>query len=187
MAKAAFEKGQRVFVRPVGCYAVVEKVIPHWVKGMDEPFKIHYDVGLGREFAPSELTAPKTPKPTPGVAQWRLARAQAAGLVVTEGETTTVPVILTQRENWGGWTVSAAEFQAEPARVEAEAELISAAPDLLAAAKGLLRWAEGANLTPELQPLVRELDAAVGKAMGVAPAEPTSTALAYSPGLNTGT
>ena len=59
MAKAAFHKNQRVFVKPVGTWAVVEKVMPQWVKGLDEPLKVYYDVGLGREFASSELTAEK--------------------------------------------------------------------------------------------------------------------------------
>jgi hypothetical protein len=57
MAKAAFHKGQKVFVKPVGTYAFVEQVLPHWVKGVEEPLKIHYDVGFGREFAAHELMA----------------------------------------------------------------------------------------------------------------------------------
>ena len=57
MAKASFHKNQKVFVKPVGTWAVVEHVLPQWVKGLDEPLKVHYDVGLGREFSASELTA----------------------------------------------------------------------------------------------------------------------------------
>jgi len=30
-------------------------VVPHWAKGIDEPIRVHYDVGLGREFAAEEL------------------------------------------------------------------------------------------------------------------------------------
>ncbi len=33
MAKALFHKSQRVFVKPVGTWAIVEKVIPHWEIG----------------------------------------------------------------------------------------------------------------------------------------------------------
>lgn len=56
MAKAQFHKHQRVYVKPVGSWAVVEKVVPHWTKGLDEPLRIFYDVGLGREFDADELT-----------------------------------------------------------------------------------------------------------------------------------
>ena len=52
MAKAKFHKSQRVFVKPVGTWAYVEAVVPKWIKGCDEPIKIAYDCGMGREFAP---------------------------------------------------------------------------------------------------------------------------------------
>ncbi len=55
MAKAQFHKNQRVYVKPVGTWALIEHVVPHWAKGIDEPIRIHYDVGLGREFAAEEL------------------------------------------------------------------------------------------------------------------------------------
>ena len=35
MAKAAFHKNQKVFVKPVGTWAVVEQVLPQWVKGLE--------------------------------------------------------------------------------------------------------------------------------------------------------
>jgi hypothetical protein len=55
MEKAKFHKSQRVFVKPVGTWAYVEAVVPTWVKGCDEPIKISYDCGMGREFAQDEL------------------------------------------------------------------------------------------------------------------------------------
>jgi len=55
--KANFHKNQRVYVKPVGTWAAVEKVVPQWAKGIDEPLRIFYDVGLGREFAAEELQA----------------------------------------------------------------------------------------------------------------------------------
>jgi hypothetical protein len=55
MAKAKYHKAQRVFVKPVGTWAYIEAVVPKWVKGCEEPIKIAYDVGMGREFAPEEL------------------------------------------------------------------------------------------------------------------------------------
>ena len=42
-------------MKPVGTWALIEHVVPHWAKGIDEPIRIHYDVGLGREFAAEEL------------------------------------------------------------------------------------------------------------------------------------
>ena len=35
--------------------AYVEAVVPTWVKGCEEPIKISYDCGMGREFAQEEL------------------------------------------------------------------------------------------------------------------------------------
>ena len=57
MAKAQFHKNQRVFVKPVGTWALIERVIPQWTKGLEEPIRILYDVGLGREFGADELQA----------------------------------------------------------------------------------------------------------------------------------
>ena len=48
MAKALFHKSQRVFVKPVGTWATVEHVVPHWVKDVNEPLRVTYDCGLGR-------------------------------------------------------------------------------------------------------------------------------------------
>ena len=57
MAKAVFQKHQRVFVRPVGTWAMVEQVKPQWVKDVEEPVKVFYDCGLGRDFSAAELAA----------------------------------------------------------------------------------------------------------------------------------
>ena len=40
MAHAQFLKNQRVYVRPVGTWALVERVVPHWTKGLDSPIRI---------------------------------------------------------------------------------------------------------------------------------------------------
>ena len=55
--KAQFHKHQKVWVEAVGAWASVEKIVPTWAKGFDEPVKITYDVGLGRDFSASELRA----------------------------------------------------------------------------------------------------------------------------------
>ena len=49
MAKAVFHKNQRIYVKTVGTWSTIERVVPHWAKGLDEPLRIFYDVGLGRE------------------------------------------------------------------------------------------------------------------------------------------
>ena len=37
MAKAIFQKNQRVWVESVGAWAVLEKLVPVWARGFDEP------------------------------------------------------------------------------------------------------------------------------------------------------
>ncbi|MBU6372808.1 MAG: hypothetical protein KJS97_08775 [Alphaproteobacteria bacterium] len=145
MARAAFEKGQRVFVRAVGMWATVERVIPQWVKGVDEPFRIFYDVGLGREFSAHELAAPA------GRSQrelhqeaWTVRRIHAPGLRVDRPRPNdaTMPVVVTETDDWGGWRVEPIEYDRDPARIEHHAKLIANAPRLLAAAKALAAYAE---------------------------------------------
>jgi len=77
--KAQFHKNQRVYVRPVGTWAIIERVIPHWAKGIDEPLRVFYDVGLGREFAAEELQAeqPLAENTQRGAETWREHRAFA--------------------------------------------------------------------------------------------------------------
>ncbi|OYW78599.1 MAG: hypothetical protein B7Z26_09525 [Asticcacaulis sp. 32-58-5] len=55
MAKAIFHRRQRVWVEPVGTWALIDKVNPIWAKGFDEPIRVTYDCGLGREFRAEEL------------------------------------------------------------------------------------------------------------------------------------
>src|SRR5581483_7864078 len=57
MAKAQFQRNQKVWVATVGAWAVIEKVVPIWARGFDEPVRITYDVGLGRDFQAQELRA----------------------------------------------------------------------------------------------------------------------------------
>ena len=80
MAKAKYHKSQRVFVKPVGTWACVEAVVPKWVEGCEEPIKVAYECGMGREFAQEELEEEATaPRPTPvkGSAPGRDRRARA--------------------------------------------------------------------------------------------------------------
>lgn len=163
MARAAFEKGQRVFVRAVGVWATVERVIPHWVKGVEEPFRIYYDVGLGREFSAHELAA----QGVRGQRElhqetWAVRRIHGAGLRVDRArpEDATMPVVVTEVDDWGGWRVEPVEYDRDPARIEHQAKLIANAPRLLAAAKALADYAEA----PEDADAPARLNAAVASA-----------------------
>ncbi|MEZ5937593.1 MAG: hypothetical protein R3C52_05165 [Hyphomonadaceae bacterium] len=163
MAKATFHKNQRVFVKPVGTWAVVEQVVPHWVKGLEEPLKIHYDVGLGREFAASELVA-ETSEETGDeellFQTWRVHRLKnrwrdgdgAPG----QPQPGTYPVVVTDEKDWGGWRVPIAEYDRDPAKIEFQAKIIESAPALMQTAKTLAKL--GAEYSDELPSSV--LDAA---------------------------
>ena len=143
MAKAQFQKHQRVFVEAVGCWAVVERIIPIWVKSFDEPAKITYDVGLGREFHAHELRA-EAAEDLAGLADearrlqdgaWRVLRLrnkwQAPEDCAHHPFPGSFPVVVTDRTDWGGWRTPAAEYDRDPERIEAQARLIAAAPQLV--------------------------------------------------------
>ncbi len=137
MAKAVFHKNQRVYVKPVGTWANVERVVPQWVKGVEEPLRVHYDVGLGREFAANELLAEQKESGAIDqgrVSEWRLLRGKNK---LTEGENAhhpqpgTFPVVCTDEHDWGGWRVPSAEYDRDPHRVEFQARLIVNAPKMV--------------------------------------------------------
>lgn len=147
MAKAQFHKNQRVYVRPVGTWALVERVVPHWAKGLEEPLRIFYDVGLGREFAAEEL---QSEEPVSGTAlnggqAWRILRArnkwQPAEDCARHPLPGTFPVVITGDTEWGGWRVPGAEYDLDPLAVEHQARLIASAPQLMVFANSLVEWA----------------------------------------------
>lgn len=146
MAKASFHKNQRVFVKPVGTWAIVEKVLPQWVKGLDEPLKIHYDVGLGREFAATELAPDRTDGPSDSLGDlesWRVVRAnnrwKDSDQAVEHPHPGTFPKIVTDEKDWGGWRVPSAEYDRDPLKIEFQARIICAAPQMMKLAKVLSR------------------------------------------------
>src|ERR1700760_4976167 len=146
MAKAQFHKNQRVYVKPVGTWALIERVVPHWAKGIDEPIRIHYDVGLGREFAAEELLSeePMSERAADnGI--WRVVRArnkwQPAEDCARHPVPGTYPVVITGKEEWGGWRVPGAEYDLDPGKVEEQARLIAHVPQLAALASTLVEWA----------------------------------------------
>ena len=143
MAKAQFHRNQKVWVETVGTWAVIEKVIPIWARGFDEPVRIAYDVGLGREFLAQDLKAEEHTEDagaTDGGA-WRLMRArnkwQQAEDCGHHPYPGTFPVVVTDSADWGGWRVPGAEYDRDPHKIEHQARLIEAAPRLLALARDL--------------------------------------------------
>jgi hypothetical protein len=147
MAKAQFHKNQRVYVKPVGTWALIEHVVPHWAKGIDEPLRVHYDVGLGREFAAEELQSeePVSDLPVSGVQPWRVIRArnkwQPAEDCARHPVPGTYPIVVTGKTDWGGWRVPGAEYDLSPLEIEMQARLIASAPQLAAFAGSLVDWA----------------------------------------------
>jgi hypothetical protein len=164
MAKAQFHKNQRVYVRPVGTWALIERVVPHWVKGIDEPIRIHYDVGLGREFAAEELLceAPAGNRPPGDGKAWRVVRArnkwQPTEDCARHPVPGTVPVVMTGDSDWGGWRVPGAEYEQDPVKTEEQARLIASAPQLAAFASSLVEWARksGEDMPNELAELAHQ-------------------------------
>lgn len=161
MAKALFHKNQRVYVKPVGTWALVEHVVPHWTKGLDEPIRVHYDCGLGREFAAEEL---QREEPIPEKLQtsgenWRVTRARNKWQPTEDCSRHpvpgTYPVVVTGEQEWGGWRVPGAEYDLNPSRIEQQARLIACAPALQSIAKALVDWTRrsGEEMPAELAEL----------------------------------
>lgn len=163
MARAQFQKGQKVWVECVGAWAQIEKVQPVWAKGFEEPVRVTYDVGLGREFLGHELMMPvEDPAAEVSGQNWRLMRArnkwQAAEDTPHHPFPGTYPVVVTDKADWGGWRVPGAEYDRDPEQIEFQARLIAAAPNLMALAERLLAAVDEApdDAPPEMRALARE-------------------------------
>jgi len=135
MAKATFQRNQRVWVESVGAWAVIERIEPVWAKGFEEPVKVTYDVGLGRPFHTHELRAEDPPEEEEQAGpNWRLMRArnkwQTAEECAHHPYPGTYPVVVTDAADWGGWRVPGAEYDRDPRKIEAQARLIASAPAL---------------------------------------------------------
>src|SRR5579863_9155817 len=148
MAKAQFHRNQKVWVATVGTWAVVEKIVPIWARGFDEPVRITYDVGLGRDFLAHELQ-PEEQAGDGAVddgSNWRLLRArnkwQAPEDCSHHPYPGTFPVVVTDAADWGGWRVPGAEYDRDPRKIEYQARLIENAPRLLAIGRELAALAE---------------------------------------------
>lgn len=162
MAKAAFHKGQRVYVKPVGTWAQVEHVLPQWVKGVEEPLRVHYDVGLGREFQAHELAAEEREPERPDLIEteiWRIMRAPnkmhsdpADSRHPFPGS---FPVVVTDERDWGGWRVPMAEYDRDPERIERQARVMVNGMRLLRVARELIDFAH--DQPHETPPQLRQL------------------------------
>jgi hypothetical protein len=144
MAKTVFQKNQRVWVESVGCWATIDKIVPIWAKGFDEPVRVTYDLGLGREFQAHELKAEDKVDPQEGgsVSNWRILRArnkwQQEGDCAHHPYPGTYPVVVTDAQDWGGWRTPGAEYDRDPHKMEYQARLIASAPRLHALAREVL-------------------------------------------------
>ncbi len=148
MAKAVFHKGQRVYVKPVATWAMVERVNPQWVKGVEEPLKVTYDVGLGRDFQSHELSAEEKEPVKLDLIEtenWRVLRA--VNRLSNDSRDPrhpcpgTYPVVVTDEKDWGGWRVPMAEYDREPERIEHQARVIANALRLMRVARELIEFA----------------------------------------------
>ena len=164
MAKAQFHRHQKVWVASVGAWAVVEQIIPIWAKGFDEPVRITYEVGLGREFRAEELQPETHCEPGAAeaeAAEWRVLRArnkwQAPEDCGHHPLPGTFPVVVTNAADWGGWRVPGAEYDRDPYKIEQQARTLAVAPRLLRMARDLADLASEApdELPPELLRLAR--------------------------------
>ena len=162
MAKAQFQRLQKVWVESVGVWAVIEKLNPVWAKDFEEPVRITYDLGLGREFLAHELTA-EAPAQSAGAETgepgWRILRTrnkwqhpEDCGHHPVPG---TFPVVVTDEQDWGGWRVPGAEYDRDPIRFERQARLIASAPQLARLARMLTNMV--ADTPEDVPPAVADL------------------------------
>jgi hypothetical protein len=167
MAKAVFHKGQRVYVKPVGTWASVENVNPQWVKGVEEPLRVTYDTGLGRDFQAHELAAEERGPEKPDLIEtenWRVSRSvnrlSADGRDPRHPLPGTYPVVVTDEKDWGGWRVPMAEYDRDPQRIEHQARIIANALRLMRVARELTEFAQDyPHETPgQLQDLAKQAE-----------------------------
>jgi hypothetical protein len=169
MAKAQFHRHQKVWVASVGAWAAVERIIPIWAKGFDEPVRITYDVGLGREFRADELEpeASSEPEAEANDGEWRILRArnkwQAPEDCGHHPLPGTFPVVVTNATDWGGWRVPGAEYDRDPYKIEQQARILATAPKLMRLARQLTELGSEASddAPPELMRLARMASALV--------------------------
>jgi len=186
MARAQFQKGQKVWVESVGLWTEIERVIPVWAKGFDEPVRVTYDVGLGREFQGHELQLPES-EADKALGHWRILRArnkwQEPGDCAHHPYPGTYPIVVTDEADWGGWRVPGAEYDRLPEKIEYQARVIAAAPYMLEVLQSLVDSVSESPLDPPPEAVrLAEMSAAVLRRIHN---QPLRTAQINSPkGLN---
>ena len=172
MAKALFHKSQRVYVKPVGTWVPIERVVPHWVKGVDEPLRISYDCGLGRLFLANELASEQTMQRIERceedddedllIEEWRVVRRvmkwrTGEGQAVLGATPGTYPAVATDDGPNSGWRVPAVEYDRDPARIEHQARMIAHTPELFLMARKLAEYASAhpGDVPDELRQVVQ--------------------------------
>jgi hypothetical protein len=167
MAKAVFHKGQRVYVKPVATWAVIEAVHPQWVKGVEEPLRVTYDTGLGRDFHAHELAAEEKDPHKPDLIEtenWRILRAvnrlSSDARDPRHPYPGTFPVVVTDDQDWGGWRVPMAEYDRDPQRIERQSRVMANALRLMRVARELVQFVqENPHETPaQLTELAMQAD-----------------------------
>lgn len=149
MAKAVFHKGQRVYVKPVATWAVIESVNPQWVKGVEEPLRVTYNTGLGRDFQAHELSAEDKEPAKPDLIEtenWRVLRAvnrlSPDARDPRHPYPGTFPVVVTDDKDWGGWRVPMSEYDRDPMRVEHQSRVMANSIRLMRVARQLIEFAQ---------------------------------------------
>jgi hypothetical protein len=178
MAKASFHKNQRVWVECVGAWATIEKIVPVWAKGFEEPVKITYDVGLGRDFLAHELDADRADEVTaaPEAGEWRLLRAKNKWQSLDDCShhplPGSYPVVVTDPKDWGGWRVPGAEYDRDPERIEFQARLVASAPKLMRLAQEMVASVAESpeDAPPQMVMLARQAQAVLAALLATPPA-----------------
>lgn len=179
MAKAVFHKNQRVYVRPVGTWAIIERVVPQWVKDVPEPLKVFYDVGLGRDFVATELQTEESTTLTqidPAMEEWRVVRTsnkwRSAEECAHHPYPGTFPVIMTGTQDGGGWRVPGVEYDFAPERVEMQARIMASGPQFMGLLRRLVDYAStnAENLPDELMNVAKDAETVLNRTLVIDPA-----------------
>lgn len=179
MAKAQFHKNQRVYVRPVGTWAVIERVVPQWVKDVPEPLRVFYDVGLGRDFVATELQTEESAELTeidPAMEEWRVVRSpnkwRSAEECSSHPFPGTFPVIMTGAQESGGWRVPGSDYDFAPERIELQARIMAASPKFMVLLRRLIEYAQTSpeNMPEGMMILARDAEAIIDQTKTVDPA-----------------
>jgi hypothetical protein len=185
MAKAVFQRNQKVWVDSVGAWAIIERIEPVWAKGFEEPVRVTYDVGLGRPFLAHELR-PEDPlggDPESQGPSWRLMRArnkwQTPEDCAHHPYPGTYPVVVTDATDWGGWRVPGAEYDRDPRRIEFQARLIACTPALRGIVREIVELVGEApeDAPPAISELARKA-MAIEKYLAEVPAAPDPSQMA---------